>query len=588
MDSNARQGSHNVNGAELLIKCLEAEGVRQVWGYPGGAIMPLYDALLDSPIRHYLMRHEQAAGFAAQGYARSTGEVGVCLATSGPGATNLVTAIADAQMDSIPLVAITGQVPTSLIGTDGFQEADVLGLSLSICKHSFLIESVDEIPETIREAFSIAKEGRPGPVWIDFPKDISLMTTTGQPMEVEAYQEEGSDTAEGWEEELVRFRELLAGAQRPVIYAGGGIEKGDAIEEFRAFVSRFQIPVVHTLHGLGGLPGDDPLFLGMLGMHGNQAANHAVQNCDLLIALGARFDDRATGKLAEFAPKAAVIHVDIDPAELGKLRTPTLSFAGDLKVVLPRLAAAREGVLGGAEGGMSESAMEAVCVSKEVGAWREQCQRWKEEYRWRYDAPTEKIYAPEFLRRMSERASAKTVICCDVGQHQMWVAQHFGFQHPRQHLTSGGLGTMGFGLPAAIGVQCGSPDARVIAVSGDGSIMMNIQELATIVRYGLPIKICLFNNSALGMVRQWQELFFNNRESEVDLSDNPDFTKIAMAFGIPAQTVSLEREIDGAIDELLNRDGPFFLHVVTDRAMNVWPLVPPGANNSQMLEEAHR
>lgn len=548
-----------MNGAQLLTRCLEAEGVTQVWGYPGGAIMPLYDALLDSGIRHYLTRHEQGAGFAAQGYARTTDEVGVCLATSGPGATNLITAIADALLDSVPMVAITGQVPTHLIGTDGFQEADILGLSLPICKHSFLITSAEEIPSVVRQAFATAKGGRPGPVLIDFPKDVSLQEIDLQPLPKQrfAVQLPGID-----EDLLESAKQLISESRKPVIYAGGGVEKSGGVEEFRSFVEQLQIPVVHTLHGIGGLPGDHPLFLGMLGMHGNQAANQAVQESDLLLAIGARFDDRATGKLNEFAPHAAVVHLDIDPAELGKLRQANVSIPGDIKETLPHLVTSTSG----------------------LDPWRQKCQQWKEEFAWRYDAPTERVYAPEFLRRLSTKTDENTFICCDVGQHQMWVAQHFRFKHPQQHLTSGGLGTMGFGLPAAIGVQCAHPEATVITVSGDGSIMMNIQELATLVRYQLPVKVVLFDNSALGMVRQWQELFFDNRESEVDLSDNPDFAKLAEAFGIPAMAIRDENEIDDAIERLLTTPGPLFVHVQIDRVANVWPLVPPGANNNQMID----
>ena len=549
-----------MNGAQLMVRCLEQEGVTQVWGYPGGAIMPIYDALLDSPIKHYLTRHEQGAGFAAQGYARSRNEVGVCMATSGPGATNLVTAIADALMDSVPMVAITGQVPASLIGTDAFQEADVLGLSLPIVKHSYLITSVDEIPEVVREAFAIAQEGRPGPVLIDFPKDISLQETSRQPIAVAG---EASTERIANPTSIQAAIELIQKSQRPVIYAGGGVERSGAVEAFRAFVERTRIPVVHTLHGIGGIPGEHPLFLGMIGMHGNQAANLAVQDCDLLIGIGVRFDDRVTGKLAEFAPGASVIHLDIDPAELHKLRTASVALCGDIGLTLPQM----------------------VTKPLEIQNWRDTCATLKKKHCWRYDAPGEKVYAPEFLRRLSERADENTFVCCDVGQHQMWVAQHFRFQHPRQHLTSGGLGTMGFGLPAAIGVQCGFPNATVINVSGDGSVMMNIQELATLKRYRLPVKMVLFDNSALGMVRQWQQLFFDNRESEVDLSDNPDFAQVANAFGVSAMSIERQDQIDDAIDQILNVPEALMVHVKIDRVANVWPLVPPGANNREMIQQ---
>ena len=357
---------------------------------------------------------------------------------------------------------------------------------------------------------------------------------------------------------------MISQSRRPVIYAGGGVAASGGVNEFRNFVETMQIPVVHTLHGIGGLPGDHPMFLGMLGMHGNPAANHAVQQADLLIVVGARFDDRATGKLSEFAPDASVIHLDIDPSELGKLRTPNVAIVGDVREMLPLL---------------------AVPNSK-LDAWKKTCAGWKAEFRWRYDRAAESVDACGMLRRLSDQANDQTYICCDVGQHQMWVAQHYRFRRPEQHLTSGGLGTMGFGLPAAIGVQCSQPEATVITVSGDGSIMMNLQELATLVRYRLPVKILLFDNQALGMVRQWQELFFENRESEVDLSDNPDFSKVAEAFGIPSLVVQHPADVDNAIHRLLNDDGPLLVHVLIERKANVWPLVPPGANNSEMIDQS--
>lgn len=553
-----------MNGAQLLIKCLEAQGVEKIWGYPGGAIMPVYDALVDSPIQHFLTRHEQGAAFAAQGYARVTRQVGVCLATSGPGATNLLTGIADAYLDSVPIVAITGQVPLPLIGSDAFQEVDIIGMSLPVVKHSYLLDDVNDIPRVIHHAFETALSGRPGPVLIDFPKDISLAETNAFEMMPERVVQL---PVEPGEYDLAAARQLLANAKRPMIYAGGGVRQGDAVDELRSFVDATGIPLVHTLHGLGGLPGDHEKFVGFLGMHGNKAANYAVQACDLLIVVGARFDDRVTGKLAEFAPDASVIHIDIDPAELGKLRKPSVAICSDVKSTLPRL-----------------EEFKTDTIANDITDWQSKCSRWKQAHDWRYDSPGDRIFAPEFLRRLSAKANDKTYVCCDVGQHQMWVAQHFRFKHPRQHLTSGGLGTMGFGLPAAIGVQCAFPDATVITVSGDGSIMMNIQELATLKRYGLPVKVVLFDNSALGMVRQWQELFFDNRESEVDLSDNPDFSKIARAFGIESRKISETSQMDGAIDELFNSQSSLFLHVVIDRATNVWPLVPPGANNQQMID----
>ncbi|MDA7979332.1 MAG: acetolactate synthase 2 catalytic subunit [Pirellulales bacterium] len=548
-----------MNGAQLLVSCLEREGVEEVWGYPGGAIMPVYDALLGSGIKHYLTRHEQGAAFAAQGFARSTGRVGVCMATSGPGATNLVTGIADAHLDSIPLVAITGQVPRPLMGTDAFQEVDIFGISLPIVKHSYLVEDVDDIPAIVHEAFELAQQGRPGPVLIDFPKDVSLAKAQARPL-AKSVEQSRPSTPEAVS--LARARELLREAKQPIVYAGGGVPKAGAVEALRDFVHVTKIPVVHTLQGLGSIPGDHELFLGMLGMHGTKAANRAVQECDLLVAVGVRFDDRATGKLAEFAPNASVIHMDIDPAELSKLREANVALRGDIV-----------------------NALGALTVPLEIDPWRNCCLEYKRDGVFNYDAPFEVIYAPKLLHDLAQAASEDTYICCDVGQHQMWVAQHYSFSHPSRHLTSGGLGTMGFGLPAAIGVQCAHPDATVINVSGDGSIMMNIQELATIRRYNLPVKVLLFDNSALGMVRQWQELFFHNRESEVDLSDNPDFRTVAEAFGIPARHVSRADETEEAIHMLCHEPGPLFIHAHIDRRANVWPLVPPNANNGQMMHE---
>ncbi|MEM7583233.1 MAG: acetolactate synthase 2 catalytic subunit [Acidobacteriota bacterium] len=547
-----------MNGAELLLRCLEAEGVERIWGYPGGAIMPVYDALLDSPIRHFLTRHEQGAAFAAQGYARSTGEVGVCMATSGPGATNLVTGIADAYLDSVPLVAITGQVPRALIGTDAFQEVDVLGITLPIVKHSYLVSEVESIPGVVREAFATARGGRPGPVVIDLPKDVAQARVAGRPEPVVDMAPASLPSADA----LAAAAELLRTSQRPLIYAGGGVEKGSAVDALRRFVEATGIPVVHTLHGLGAVPSEHPRFLGMLGMHGTRAANHAVQECDLLVAVGVRFDDRATGKLSEFAPEAKVIHLDIDAAELGKLRVPHAAVRGDLS-----------------------SALETLACELEIEPWQARCEQWQARWPWRYDAPFDSVYAPALLHQLSKSAPAGSFVVCDVGQHQMWVAQHWSFEHPRQHLTSGGLGTMGFGLPAAIGVQIAHPEATVINVTGDGSFMMNLQELATVRRYDLPIKIVVIDNSALGMVRQWQECFFGNRESEVDLSDNPDFADVGRAFGIQSLEIEYAEQVSAALELLLDSRGPMLLHVRIDRQANVWPLVPAGANNSQMITD---
>ena len=539
-----------------IVKALEKEGVEVVFGYPGGAIMPLYDALIDARFKHILVRHEQGAALAADGYARATGKVGVCLATSGPGATNLLTGIANAHLDSVPMLVITGQVATSFMGTDAFQEVDVLGMSMPIVKHSFLPKKASEVPEMLAEAFHIARTGRPGPVLFDLPKDVSIA-------EVPHTLVPQCGTAAGFppdEAEVQKALELLQSSERPVIYAGGGIGMGRMIPQFRYFMRKTGIPTVTTLKGVGAVPGDYERHLGMLGMHGTEAANHAVQESDLLIVIGARLDDRATGKLATFAPEAKVIHMDIDPAEMSKLRTAHACLVGTL-----------------------ERGLEALSIRVDIEPWLQRCMQLKREFAWDYNAPGKGIYAPKLIRDISLRAGDDTVITCDVGQHQMWVAQHYLFRNPEYHLTSGGLGTMGFGIPAAIGACFGLPDHRVIAMTGDGSIMMNIQELATIARYQLPVKILLFDNQRLGLVRQWQELFFQERFSEVDLSDNPDFVEVANAFGIPAFRIQERDETEMAIDRLLNQEGPLLVHCLIDPSENVWPLVAPGKSNAEMM-----
>lgn len=546
-----------MNGAQFLVRALEREGVDLIFGYPGGAIMPVYDALLDSRIRHILVRHEQAAALAADGYARATGKVGVCMATSGPGATNLVTGIANAYMDSVPVVAITGQVPTPLLGTDAFQEVDIFGITLPVVKHSFLVERIDQLAEVVHAAFRIARTGRPGPVLIDLPKDVA--NTLADLRFVE--QEEFENLPQPSEAAIARAAELMRQSRRPIIYAGGGIGMGRAVEAFRDFVARTGIPVVATLKGLGSLPGDHKLFLGMMGMHGTKTSNSAVQASDLLICVGARFDDRATGKLAAFAPHAKVIHMDADPSEIGKLRQADAAIVGDLR-----------------------PALRALSFPLSIAEWRQECLASKATHAWNYNAPTPGVYAPWFLKQLSDMAGESTVVACDVGQHQMWVAQHWSFSKPENHLSSGGLGTMGYGLPAAIGAQLGRPDTCVINVTGDGSIMMNLQELATLRRYDLPVKIVLLDNRALGMVRQWQELFFDRRYSEVDLSDNPDFTLVAKSMGISAFRVEDKDEVEPAIERLLAEPGPVLAHVVIDQEANVWPIVGPGKSNAEMLE----
>ena len=556
-----------MNGAAWLVQALAAEGVDTLYGYPGGAIMPFYDALHGASLRHVLVRHEQGAAFAANGHARATGQVGVCVATSGPGASNLVTGIADAMLDSVPMVVLTGQVGTALMGTDAFQEIDVFGMTLPLVKHSFIVRRVDDLPRVLCEAFRLARSGRPGPVLIDLPKDVQL----GDASHLPAHEPAQADAVpEAPESSYHAAAALLAHAKKPVVYGGGGIALADAVEAFRAFVEGTRIPTVLTLKGLGALPASHPLNLGMLGMHGTRAANLAVQECDVLVVVGARFDDRATGKLAEFAPDARVVHLDLDACEVGKLRRADAAVVGDLRRSLEALTPACSAQLHGRNGAAKKQ-------------WRDACTERSRQHAARYDAPGDTVYAPALLKRLSELAP-QAIVSCDVGQHQMWVAQHWRFDHPRQHLTSGGLGAMGFGLPAAIGAQLAVPNACVVCVSGDGSFLMNVQELATVARYRLPIKVVLLDNQALGMVRQWQELFFEKRYSEIDLSDNPDFGAIATAFGVRALQVSRAEDVESALQSLLATPGPALLHVAIDQAANVWPLVPPNHNNAQMLD----
>ncbi|OEC42246.1 acetolactate synthase 2 catalytic subunit [Aeromonas sp. DNP9] len=546
-----------MNGAQFLVQALKKQGVTQVFGYPGGAIMPVYDALYDGGLAHQLCRHEQGAAMAAVGYARASGQVGVCIATSGPGATNLVTGLAEALLDSVPLVAISGQVPCSAIGTDAFQEVDVLGMSLSCTKHSFMVTDAADLGRVLAEAFAIATEGRPGPVLIDLPKDVQLAAVPPQsPLFAVAEPEHLNPT------ELTAARTLLAAAERPVLYVGGGVGMANAEQQLRDFAAATGMPAVTTLKGIGALDPDSTVYLGMLGMHGTKAANYAVQQCDLLLVVGARFDDRVTGKLEEFAPEAKVIHLDVDAAEFGKRRAAEVGITTDIKLVLPRLA-----------------------MSLSIDPWREHCANMACEYAFRYDHPGQPIYAPALLKQLSARLPETSVVACDVGQHQMWVAQHMRFTSPRNHLSSAGLGTMGFGLPAAIGAKMSRPEDEVVLVSGDGSFMMNVQELGTIRRAQLKVKMVLLDNQRLGMVRQWQELFFDGRYSETILSDNPDFVALAAAFGIPGETITCKEQIAGALDRLLASESAYLLHVAISEEENVWPLVPPGVANHQMMEQ---
>lgn len=549
-----------MKGAELVIRILEQQGIDTLFGYPGGAIMPIYDALYQSSVKHYLCRHEQGGVFSAIGYARASGKVGVCTATSGPGATNLITGLADAMLDSIPIVAITGQVSQAAMGSDAFQEVDVLGLSLPVTKHSFMVRDVKQLASVLEQAFDIATSGRAGPVLVDIPKDVQLAEVDYQLSEIKRKIAPETSLAQA-----KSARQLLSQAKKPVVYVGGGVHMANAIPQLKAFLTKSTVPVVSTLKGLGTVDDSYPYYLGMLGMHGTQAANLAVQQADLLICLGARFDDRVTGNLQKFAPHAKVIHVDIDPAEMNKVRFAHCALLGDMQLILP------------------EIATEVCCCD-----WLEHCSSLRQQHGWRYDHPSERIYAPLLLKQLSHRMPGNSVVSCDVGQHQMWVAQHMQFSHPRNHLSSSGLGTMGFGLPAAIGAQLARPQDTVITVTGDGSFMMNVQELGTIKRFQLPIKIIVIDNQRLGMVKQWQQLFFNERYSETDLSDNPDFVTLASAFGIPGHSISCKDEVDDALEAVFTWPGPYLLHVRIDEKDNVWPLVPPGAANEEMLMETHK
>ncbi|MDY1038922.1 acetolactate synthase 2 catalytic subunit [Enterobacteriaceae bacterium RIT714] len=546
-----------MNGAQWVVHALRAQGVETVFGYPGGAIMPIYDALYDGGVEHLLCRHEQGAAMAAIGFARATGKTGVCMATSGPGATNLITGLADALLDSVPVVAITGQVASPFIGTDAFQEVDVLGLSLACTKHSFLVQSLEELPRVMAEAFQVANSGRPGPVLVDIPKDIQLAFGDLEPHFSTVTNEDSFPYAE-----VEEARQMLAQAQQPMLYVGGGVGMAQAVPALREFIAATQIPATCTLKGLGAVDADYPYYLGMLGMHGTKAANLAVQECDLLIAVGARFDDRVTGKLNTFAPNAKVIHMDIDPAEMHKLRQAHVALQGELNALLPALQQALS-----------------------IDAWRQHTAQMRAENAWRYDHPGEAIYAPLLLKQLSDRKPADSVVTTDVGQHQMWSAQHMTYTRPENFITSSGLGTMGFGLPAAVGAQVARPNDTVICVSGDGSFMMNVQELGTVKRKQLPLKILLLDNQRLGMVRQWQQLFFQERYSETTLTDNPDFLVLASAFGIPGQHITRKDQVEAALDTMLSSEGPYLLHVSIDELENVWPLVPPGASNAQMMEK---
>ena len=556
----------------MLLECLVHEKVECIFGYPGGVTLPLYDAMYDHPIRHVLVRHEQNACFAAEGYARATGRVGVCCATSGPGATNLVTGLVNALMDSIPVVALTGQVTSKLIGSDAFQEADTFGITRSCTKHNFLVKTVADLPAAIHEAFYIAASGRPGPVLVDIPKDVFQGQAHYTP--VDAIHLPGYKVfTEGHTGQIRRAAQMMWEAQRPFVYAGGGIIAAGASAELRELVETLDAPAVNTLMGLGALPSTHPNFVSMPGMHGSYAANMGLTECDLLIALGVRFDDRVTGRLAAFAPHARVIHVDIDPAEIGKNRAADLPIVGDVKRVLERI---------------NKVLKELAPADREKNAgarraWWKQVREWKSERPLKPEFSDGEIKPQHLMAEIDRLSGGQAIITSDVGQHQMWAAQFLRFNEPRLWLNSGGLGSMGFGLPSAIGAQFARPDKLVFSIVGDGGFQMSIPELATIANHGLPIKIVVMNNGYLGMVRQWQELFYNNRLSAVELVGFPDPEKLAGAYGFKGRTVEQPGELRSALEEAVKEPGPYLLNVRVSQYENVYPMVPAGGAINEMV-----
>ncbi|MGA2601656.1 MAG: biosynthetic-type acetolactate synthase large subunit [Bryobacteraceae bacterium] len=561
-----------MSGAQILLECLVRENVDCIFGYPGGVTLPLYDAMYDHQIRHVLVRHEQNACFAAEGYARSTGRVGVCCATSGPGATNLVTGLVDAMMDSIPVVALTGQVSTKLIGSDAFQEADTFGITRSCTKHNFLVKNVADLPQTVHEAFYIAASGRPGPVLVDIPKDVFQAQFHYSPVNT-VHLPGYKVYTEGHNGQIRRAAQMMFEAERPFVYAGGGIIAANASEELRDLVETLDVPAVTTLMALGALPSKHPNFISMPGMHGSYAANMGMTETDLLIALGTRFDDRVTGRLSAFAPHAKVIHVDIDPAEIGKNRTADLPIVGDVKRVLAKLTKALKEL----------EAEERPKKAAARMAWWRQVREWKEEHPLTPEFSTSEIKPQHVMVEIDRLSGGQALVTSDVGQHQMWAAQFIGFNEPRLWLNSGGLGSMGFGLPSAIGAQFARPDKLVFSICGDGGFQMSVPELATIANHALPIKIIVVNNGYLGMVRQWQELFYNNRLSSVQLDTFPDAEKLAGAYGFKGRTIDHPNQLRSALEEAVNEPGPYLLNIKVTPFENVYPMVPAGAAVNEMV-----
>jgi len=551
-----------ITAAEALVKCLEKENVDLIFGYPGGAILPVYDALSKSKIRHVLVRHEQGAVHAADGFARVTGRVGVVMATSGPGATNLVTGIANAYMDSIPLVLFTGQVPTSQVGTDAFQEVDITGITIPITKHNYLVKDARQLPQIIKNAFHIAATGRPGPVLIDLPRDVtSAMIKFQYPRTVN--MRGFRPVFKGHPGKISQAAKLIGESNCPVIYAGGGILNSKAAGELKQLAELINAPVTNTFMGLSSFPGEHPLFMGMLGLHGTRYANLAITNCDLLIALGARFDDRVTGKIAAFAPRAKIIHVDIDPAEIGKNVQIHVPIVGDVKTVLQALIPQLE--------------------PRANQEWVDQVQAWKQQYPLTYTEDGT-LKPQRVVEELSRYTRGEATIVTDVGQHQMWVAQYYRFNYPGTLVSSGGLGTMGFGLPAAVGTQLADPGKQVILVTGDGSIQMNLQELATAMEQKLPLKIFILNNYVLGMVRQLQTMYCEGRYMAVDFSFHPNFEMLAQAYGIKGYTVHTNEELDIVIPEALATEGPVLVNCMVNAKENVSPMVMAGKSIDEAID----
>ena len=550
-------------GSEIIVQSLIDCGTEVIFGFPGGRVIPIYDALYDAPIKHILTRHEQGAAHAADGYARATGKVGVCVATSGPGGTNLVTGLATAYMDSVPMVAITGQVSTDLIGNDSFQEADIYGITIPITKYNYLVKDPEQLTRVIKEAFHIASTGRPGPVLIDIPSDLQVAKLKPKkvgPVKLPGY----APVTKGHPRQIEAMLKAVNAARRPVIYAGGGVVASGASKELRRFIKKSQIPITTTLMGKGTFPDDDPLNLGMLGMHGTKYANHAIFESDLIIAMGVRFDDRVAGDIAKFAPLAKVIHIDVDPAEIGKRVGVDIPIVGDLKAVLA----------------MVNQSAEASNRER----WLEKIAQWKKEFPLSYK--TDGTLKPQFvIQTLSDMTKGEIVVATDVGQHQMWAAQYIMSKEPRRFLTSGGLGTMGYGFPAAIGAQVGQPDMPVVALCGDGSFQMCIQELATVRAYNLPVKIFILNNGCLGMVRQWQEAFWNRRYSSTILEFNPDFCKVAEGYDIAAFRADDPKDVQKTIDKALNTDGPVLVDFRCCQEENVFPMIPSGGGQTDFVDE---